>query len=318
MFYEKSERGARRLIRTPVPIIDSLLDKREHTAPQVTGATSRTPIVLPNGEILSGDGLHEKTGLYLMGANVPGAGPHAQEEATAALARIKATLFGEFEFESDLDIDAAVGGLFTGVQRRLLDKAPGFAAIAAKQSSGKTTLAEMIHIVLTGHDMPVCTFPENDEAEVAKSLLAMLLRSPAMVCFDNIGDGTKFRSSSIATALTSRSYTQRLLGHTKQETCPTNVLFAITGNNSGWPGRAVPLVGVQAGAEERSSRRAAVPQPRRCAVCAGCAGERAAGCGRHHLRLSESRDRRPGDWRKISAVEPHGPAADHVGGRQRP
>jgi hypothetical protein len=52
------------------------------------------------------------------------------------------------------------------------------------QASGKTTLFRKFHIVLTGRDMAVSTFPENDEAEVQKRLLAMLMRSPAMVCFD--------------------------------------------------------------------------------------------------------------------------------------
>ncbi len=218
------------LIAVPQSIVEIVLKKSAHVAPRVNGLLTH-PIVLPDGSILSQDGLDESTGLFLRGISIPQLRPYMQQEAADAVSRIKAELFGEFEFASPLDADIAVAGLLTGVQRRLLDMAPGLALLASMQASGKTTLVRTIHIVLAGRDMPVSTFPENDEAEVQKRLLSMLLRSPALVCFDNITDGTTFRSSAIAAVMTGPVLIQRVLGVSREAECPTNVLLAITGNN---------------------------------------------------------------------------------------
>ena len=56
-------------------------------------------------------------------------------------------------------------------------------------------------------------------------------RSPALVCFDNLLDGTTFKSAPLAAAMTSPVLVQRLLGASKDTSCPTNVMFCITGNN---------------------------------------------------------------------------------------
>lgn len=222
--------GVPQLIGVPTGVIDILLKKKSHAAPQVTGLVTH-PIVLRDGEVLAADGLHARSGLFLQGASCPGARPYTQDEAREAFARVRRELLDGFEFASDLDTDAAVAGLFTGVQRRLVDMAPGLAVVAGAQSSGKTTLARRIHVILTGQDMPVSTFPQGDEAEVQKRLLSMLLRSPAMVCFDNIGDGTTFRSGALAAAMTGPVLSQRVLGMSRDADCLTNVLFVITGNN---------------------------------------------------------------------------------------
>lgn len=224
--------GAPAIIAVPDKIVDILIDKPEHQAPQVAGLVTH-PIVLRTGEILADDGLHAGTGLFLSGAAVAGVKPYSQDEARAALLRLRADFLEGFEFYSDLDTDVAVAGLFTGVQRRVLDMAPGLGILASTQASGKTTLARRIHVLLTGRDMPVSTFPQGDEAEVQKRLLSLLLRSPAMVCFDNITDGTTFRSGSIAAAMTGPSIEQRVLGLSRDANCLTNVLFVITGNNLG-------------------------------------------------------------------------------------
>lgn len=222
--------GVPQLIGVPTSVIDILLKKKSHTAQQVTGLVTH-PIVLRNGEVLAEDGLHERSGLFLQGASCPGARAYTKVEAAAALERLRRDVLDGFEFAGSLDADAAIAGLFTGVQRRLVDMAPGLAVLAGAQSSGKTTLARRLHVILTGQDMPVSAFPQGDESEMQKRLLSMLLRSPSMVCFDNIGDGTTFRSGALAAAMTGPVISQRVLGMSRDADCLTNVLFVITGNN---------------------------------------------------------------------------------------
>ncbi|MGV3498810.1 MAG: hypothetical protein ACO1OR_08300, partial [Hydrogenophaga sp.] len=218
------------LIGIPQALLDILLLKKSHAAPAVSGLLVH-PVVLRDGTILAEDGLHQPSGLFLKGAACPGARAYTQAEAVAALARIRGALLDGFEFDNLLSADAAVAGLFTGVQRRLLDQAPGLAVLAGAQASGKTTLARRLHLLLTGQDMPVASFPAGDEAEMQKRLLSLLLRSPAMVCFDNLADGTTFRSAALAAAMTGPVLSQRVLGVSRDADAPTNVLFVLTGNN---------------------------------------------------------------------------------------
>jgi len=85
--------------------------------------------------------------------------------------------------------------------------------------------------VLTGTDAPVFTWPEDNEEEVQKVLLSTLLRNPAMMCFDNIGEGVTFRSPALSSAMTSATKQGRLLGHNRDAIVSTAVLFVLTGNN---------------------------------------------------------------------------------------
>ncbi|MFO1267130.1 MAG: hypothetical protein U1F67_10375 [Rubrivivax sp.] len=233
MFVETVD-GVPRVLPVPDKVIAILVNGRDHSAPKVTGLVTH-PIVLPhNGVILASDGLHAPTGLFLSGAGfVPSARPYTRAEAQAALQRLRDVFLEGFEFSTQLDADVALAGLLTGVQRRVLDAAPGLAVLASAQSSGKTTLARRLHILLTGQDMPVSSFPEGDEPEAQKRLLSVLLRSPAMVCFDNLTDGCTFRSAVVAAAMTSSVFQQRILGATRDAEAPTNTLFVLTGNNVG-------------------------------------------------------------------------------------
>lgn len=220
----------KRLIAVPDPIIQILLHESEHAAQSVTGVASH-PIVMHDGNIHAVDGLHAASGLFFAGATVSDARTYNQQEGAQALARLRDTLGEGFEFATPLDLDIAVAGLLTGLQRRVLDQSPGLAVIASAQASGKTTLPRRIHVLLTGHDMPATAFNDDSDEATTKRLLAILLNSPAMVCFDNIKDGFTFRSAPIASAMTSATFTDRILGVSKMGEVPTNTLFVITGNN---------------------------------------------------------------------------------------
>jgi hypothetical protein len=229
VFHKRTSQGINP-IAVPDKIIQILIQKKAHSGPKVNGLLTH-PIVLADGTILAQDGLHVHTGLFLQGAGLAGAIAYSQAEAHRALPRLRVVFLEGFAFESPFDAEVALSAVFTGVQRRILDQAPGYLFTAPQQSSGKTTLARRLHVLLTGHDLPVSSFPENDDAEMQKRLLAMLLRSPAMVCLDNITDGLTFRSSAMSAVMTSSVLIQRVLGISREAECPTNVLMVVTGNN---------------------------------------------------------------------------------------
>jgi hypothetical protein len=228
--FQALEKGDFKNIAVPNKIIETMIFKKKHAAPVVTGLLTH-PIVLTDGSIVSEEGLHKPSGLLLHGRAMAGVTAYSRPEAQAAIGRLRTYFLAGFEFETPMDATVALSALFTGVVRRVLDIAPGYVFLAPIQSSGKTTLARRIHVILTGRDMPVSNFAANDEQEMQKRMLAMLMTSPAMICLDNVTDGTTFSSSAISMVMTSPVFKQRILGGSKEAECPTNVLFVATGNN---------------------------------------------------------------------------------------
>ncbi|MDO9600591.1 MAG: hypothetical protein Q7J47_22960 [Azoarcus sp.] len=227
-FTKEDKDGIPKPCEVPLSILDWLLTSREgHEAPVVTGLVPH-PIVRPNGDILATPGVHP-SGLIVAG-DIGNCRPYSQEEAREAIERIRGEFCSGFLFETPLDQAAALAALFTGVERKVLDQAPGVLVLASMQGTGKTTLTRRLHVLLTGRELAVVTFPKQVE-EQQKTLFALLRRSPAMVCFDNIPDGLNFRSAELAAAMTNPSYGSRVLGVSDGETVPTNTLFAVTGNN---------------------------------------------------------------------------------------
>ncbi len=219
----------------PVPKIvmqhlrSTMRENGERQVPRLSGVLTH-PIVQPNDEILTDNGLH-RNGLFLIGVEGINCQPFDRFEAVEALHRLRTgELLLGFEFASDLDREVAIASLFTATQRRILDVAPGVLVTADTQASGKTTLARRLHVILTGRDMPVVTVPGTEE-EMAKKLAAMLRLNPEMICFDNIADAMTFRSAELSAAVTNPEYRTRLLGASEEIVAPTNVFFTLTGNN---------------------------------------------------------------------------------------
>lgn len=224
-------KGGPRLTGIPNPVIDHLITCDAGMVPDISGVVS-WPLVTGAGEILTTNGLHDGTGLVVHGCP-PGAAlkPYTQAEAADALGWLRLHYLDGFEFASPLDADAALAGLFTAVQRPVLDMAPALAILAAAQSSGKTTLARRQHLVLTGRDAPLSNLPLGNDAELEKRLLALLLTAPAQITFDNVPDGMALSLGPLNAMLTAPVLEGRILGATKTVRASTASAVVLTGNN---------------------------------------------------------------------------------------
>jgi hypothetical protein len=215
-------------IAVPEKVVEQIL-VNPHQVPTVSALVTH-PLVTKSGRIISDKGIDSDTRLLMYGEVIERLKPYTQAEACAAVKEIDALFLEGFEFATPIDRAVAVAMLLTAVERKLLDQSPGFLVTAAQQSLGKTTLARLVHLVLTGTDAPVFSWPD-DEVEVKKLLLSSLLRSPALVVFDNVGDGLVFRSPALAAVMTSAAFQERLLGFNRNAVVSTCVLFVLTGNN---------------------------------------------------------------------------------------
>jgi len=143
-------------VKVPATIIKHLLSHPSPMAPKVSGLLSH-PIVDFNGRVIREQGLDTRTGLWLEygGFNFKSDLESGLTDVKDFTDFVKNRLFSEFRFQDDLSENLALAMLLTGIQRKILDTAPGFLVVANVQGSGKTSLCRMIHSIITGHDMAV-------------------------------------------------------------------------------------------------------------------------------------------------------------------
>ena len=216
-------------ISVPPKVLDQILVNPQYV-PTVSGLSGH-PLVTRPGRIIAAPGIDPSTRLLLYGTEIEGLRAYTQTEGIDGIEKITDLLLEGFEFATPLDRAAALALLLTAVERKLMDMSPGFLITAAQQSLGKTTLARLLHCIVTGTDAPIFTCPDDDDVEVQKLLLSTLLRSPEIVVFDNVGDGLTFRSPALSAAMTSATKQGRLLGHNRDAVVSTSVVFILTGNN---------------------------------------------------------------------------------------
>ncbi len=180
------------------------------------------PVVTP--------GYDDETGLY---KSFNGKIQDVFPDAATALEYLIDEVFQDFVFATPLDRMAAVSCLLAGMQRRLIadnSGCPGYLFTAPVQSSGKTTLVQIISYSLYNRPMAASTF-SDDDTEMAKHLLGILQEGHSSILFDNIQEGAVIESNELAKAITSDSYSNRWLGKNKTVTVPSSVLWMFTGNN---------------------------------------------------------------------------------------
>ncbi|MCP3685768.1 MAG: hypothetical protein GY861_24230 [bacterium] len=188
------------------------------------------PFIDNNWKLVQKNGYDEKTGLF---AYLHHKLKLIKMEPKEAYDYLCNEVFDEFPFASDLDRTAAVAALMTAIQRPYIsgdEGFPGFAIVSPKQSSGKTTLAQLINYSIYNRPVAATSWSDNDD-ELGKHMLAILREGHSCVLFDNIKKGSTIKSDELAKAMTSSTYSRRKLGENETEEVPANVLWLFTGNN---------------------------------------------------------------------------------------
>jgi putative DNA primase/helicase len=147
-------------------------------------------------------------------------------EVEAAVAFLLGLLEG-FSFVSEVDRSVAVAGLMTAVLRPGLDYAPAFLITATAPGTGKTLLSRLFGLLATGREPAMTSWPD-DEVEVRKAILTLLLAAEPVICFDNVT--SILRSDALCVVLTSPVFVQRLLGGNDLARVPTRAMVVATGN----------------------------------------------------------------------------------------
>src|SRR5262249_52760466 len=153
----------------------------------------------------------------------------SQDAATEAAGRLL-SLLDDFPFADDVHKAVWLAALLTGFAMEAVDgPKPLFLFGASAAGSGKTLLASLIGLILTGRDLAASGLSDNDE-EVRKDITSILLAGDRVILFDNASGS--FGCKSLDSVLTKTTWEDRILGKSERTpSLPNKTLWLATGNN---------------------------------------------------------------------------------------
>jgi hypothetical protein len=205
------------------------------------------PTLRADGTVVSRPGYDTRSRLFLDfgGCAFPAVPEHpSRAEAETALANF-IELLRSFPFEPDQAADdwmpgpeegrkpsiarsVVLSAILTGLIRRALRSAPLHGITAPEKGTGKSLIADMVAMLLTGRPAPAMS-QGSDAAEDEKRLLAVLRQGDPLVVIDNIE--RPLEGEALCSVLTQESWKGRILGKSEMLPVATNCLIMGTGNN---------------------------------------------------------------------------------------
>lgn len=209
-----------------------LFDSSEYPHLPVLRGIARQPHLRDDGTLVAASGYDKPTGRFgVFDARQYHIPEHPTEVDSRRALAMLTDLLTEVAFDTAADRAAALAAMLTAACRPSLPTAPGFHVAAHTIGSGKSFLSRLISTLATPQNVPGIAFP-GDGDEMRKTLIALLIKSPAVVNFDDL-NGDIVPSEALKTALTEEYIGGRLLGVSKDVSCSTRTLFLFSGNNVG-------------------------------------------------------------------------------------
>jgi DNA polymerase-1 len=199
--------------------------------PPVEGLVE-TPIIRPDGSLLTRSGYDALTRLIYRPAPgvtfppLPSIPPPADVQRALALLD---EAIGEFPYVDDASQANALALLLTPILRTAIAGPVPLALIDAPQAgTGKSLLTRVLALIATGRSAAIMTAPAGDE-EFRKKITATLLSGTSLILLDNVE--APLLAGSLAAALTTDTWSDRILGQSAMVTLPQKVTWVATGNN---------------------------------------------------------------------------------------
>jgi hypothetical protein len=229
-YTRNSERGVPPPQELPHAVMDTHPGEEWGLLP--VDAVVEVPAFRPDGTIIDREGYDRSTRLYY----APGPGLNsirvplfpAREEIRAAKDFLGEVLI-DFPFVDDASRTNVIAALLTlFIRPAIRGCVPALGLDATTQGSGKTLIAKIISLIVTGQDAILHAAPSEPE-EWRKKLTAILRYGPTLIVFDNVVH--PLSSDALSCALTSGVYADRILGFSEKVEMPVRCLIMLTGNN---------------------------------------------------------------------------------------
>ena len=232
-FYELSARGVRKEVPPPLDVAKNIQARNPASwGFPVLEAVVEAPTLRPDGTVLAQPGYDAASRLYLVPSpgleNIEVPEQPCSDHIEVALEVIRDAI-GDFPFVDQSSYANAVGAMMTSVCRHIISGPVPLALFdATTQGTGKTLLAEVIAIILTGRAAELMSAPAEPE-EWRKQLTSILIEAPPLVIIDNVT--TTVDWGDLAKVITGEMHRDRLLGKSQTVSVPVRCSWIATGNN---------------------------------------------------------------------------------------
>ncbi len=228
---KQGETWIRTSVNPPEVVIKDLLALPAWPFPALE-AVVESPILRPDGSVFGTPGYDANTRLYYRPVpnfrrpEIP-AEP-GKNELRAALELVNEAI-GEFPYADKSSAANTLGLLVTLLIRQAIPGPVPLALVDAPQAgTGKTLLAEIVAMIGTGRAGEMLGAPRDDE-EWRKQITSKLSAGGTLIVVDNVENA--LYAPSLARALTSRTWTDRVLGRSEMVTVSQRATWIATGNN---------------------------------------------------------------------------------------
>jgi hypothetical protein len=212
-------------------VINDALSMHKPPLPELTQVVS-IPIVTSQGRLITEPGYDAESGIYY--AAEPGCLPQinsaaTKEDALEALKWINDEILVDFPFADDASKAAAISVAILPFVRHLINgQTPLYLLEKPTAGTGATTLGLALCYPFTGKEIPVTTWTSHED-ERRKQITAHLASGGGPIFYDNMSG--YINSDVLASALTIKNWSDRILATSKQVEFPINSIWLATGNN---------------------------------------------------------------------------------------
>lgn len=189
------------------------------------------PVVGRGGDVRIEPGYDPATGLYYHagGPLVIGETDPTDERIAWAIGLILNDLLGDFPFKDEASKTNAVALLILPFVRPLIEGCTPLHILNAPTPGTGKTLAARVATLPFNPDGPAVMTAGQDEDEWRKRITSLLAGGASHLLIDNIKGA--LTSGSLAAALTTPLWTDRILGKSQVITLPNRAIWIATGNN---------------------------------------------------------------------------------------
>lgn len=243
VFVREAQKGAQQ-VKPPADVASILLDRSPHElsdAPRVNRVTD-VPVYGADKSLLTTPGYHPGSRTYYqpfgdeLGAlsgdwGYTGIGEQMrQEDVDNAKAWLLDELLGDFPFADAASKAHALCMILEPFVREQIGDHPTplYVVMAPTHGTGKSRLVKVCLSVGCGQ-VPESPPPDRDEPAWQKRLFSSLLEAPPAIWLDNVSQ--RLDSASLAAALTSTRWTDRVLGQSRMMDVPIRNVWVATMNN---------------------------------------------------------------------------------------
>lgn len=229
LFLKLNENGVRPQY-PPDPLVTALMERGNFPHLRHLRGITEVPVLRPDGTIAQDPGYDQATELYYEPCAVFPRIPDSPtaEEVQAALSQLLEVVT-DFPFVESHGKAVFLAAVFTVIGRfAFRGPSPMILIDANVPGIGKTKLADIVGIIATGMTLPRVAQTKNEEEE-RKRITSILLKGRRILLLDNIN--SRLGSGVLDALLTSDTWQDRVLGHSREVSLPNHLLVIATGNN---------------------------------------------------------------------------------------